>query len=99
MSKDFDQRWQTLAAQARQVPEEQSLEDLPLAFTTRVMARAREVSTEAWEEVFNLLGLRAVLATAVVFLLSVGFIASEWYDSRLELPALEKTLTSDLSWP
>lgn len=96
---DFDQRWQTLAQQARQAPSEEMDGELPLGFATRVMARAREVSTEPWEDAFNLLGLRALLATAVLFLLSAGFAFSEWYDTRLELPALEKTVTSELSWP
>ena len=96
---DFDQRWQTLAQHARQVSPEEIADELPLGFTTRVMARAREAAVEPWEDAFNLLGLRAVMATAVLFLLSAGFAFSEWYAPRLELPALEKTVTSELSWP
>ncbi len=95
---DFDQRWQTLARTARHSPEEPPA-DLPPGFTTRVLARARESVGEPWEDVLSFLGLRAVLAAAFVFFLSAGFAYSEWFDERIEPPALETSLTSDLSWP
>lgn len=96
---DFDQRWQTLTRHARQAFSEEVSEGPSLGFAIRVMEFAKETSGEGWEEVFNQLGLRAVLATAIVFLMSAGFAFSEWYDPRLELPALGKTVTSELSWP
>lgn len=95
---DFDQRWQTLAQQARPGPEA-DLPALPFGFTTRVLAHARETTGEAWEEVLTLFGLRAVLATAIVFLFSASFVLAGWYESRLEPPALDSIVTSDLSWP
>lgn len=96
--KNFDQRWQTLAQSARPFPEELSGE-LPLGFATRVLARARETSGEAWEDVFNFLGLRAVLATAALFILSSGFAFSDWFDARIEPPTLDSTVTAELAWP
>lgn len=95
---DFDQRWQHLAQQARQGPEA-DLPALPYGFTTRVLAHAREATGEAWEDVFNGLGLRAVLATAVVFSLSAGYAFSGWFESRIEAPALDRAVTMELSWP
>lgn len=95
---DFDQRWQLLAQHARRIPDE-AMTELPLGFATRIMARVRESSGEAWVDVFNILGLRAVLATSFAFLLSAGFAYSDWFENRIEPPALDRIVTSDLSWP
>lgn len=95
---DFNNRWQTLAQNARLSPADPAA-DLPAGFATRVLALARQPSREAWEEVLTLFGLRAVLATGSLFLLSAGLTFSDWFDPRLDLPSLERTLLSDLTWP
>lgn len=96
--KDFDQRWQHLAQEARRATEA-DLPALPFGFTTRVLAQARQTTGEVWVEVLNGLGLRAVLATAVVFGLSAGYAFSGWFESRIEAPALDRAVTMELSWP
>ncbi|MEN3943660.1 hypothetical protein WJU23_20340 [Prosthecobacter sp. SYSU 5D2] len=95
---DFNNRWQTLSQNARQAPLDPAA-DLPHGFATRVLALARQPSHEAWEEVLTVLGLRAVLATGGLFLLSASLTFSDWFDTRLEPPALELTFLSDLTWP
>ena len=95
---DFDNRWHALAQNARHFPADPTA-DLPAGFTTRVLALARESSSEALEDVLTALGLRAVLAAGSVFLLSAGFAFSDWFESRIQPPSLEKSLTSDLTWP
>ena len=95
---DFNHRWQTLAQNARLSPADPAA-DVPPGFATRVLALARQPSREGWEEVLTVFSLRAVLATGALFLLSASLTFSDGFDSRLELPALERTLLSDLTWP
>lgn len=95
---DFNIRWQKLAQNARLSPTDPA-GDLPHGFSTRVLALARQPAREAWEEVLTVFGLRAVLATGGLFLLSAGLTFSDWFDPRLEPPALERSLLSDLTWP
>jgi len=96
---DFHQRWQTLAREARRHPGA-LFEPPPLGFATRVIARFQETPAEAWEDILSAFGLRAVLATTLLFLLSAGFAFSGWYESRMEPPALVVLpVTSELSWP
>ena len=95
---DFDQRWQKLAREAGSLLDE-ALPELPFGFTARVLARAREPGAESWEEVFNALGLRAVLATAAICLIAAAASYSQLYEFRIERPALERAVTSDLPWP
>ncbi len=94
----FDQHWQQTAAQARQAPQDAAAE-LPFGFSTRVLARFQETPAEAWEDVFSAIGLRALLATTGLLLISAGYALTEWYDFRLEPPSLEEAVTSELSWP
>ena len=89
--KNFDQRWQTSIQAARQAPDE--LGNLPYGFTTRLLARFHEAPTEAWSEVFAVLGLRALFVTAFLFLVSASFAAAHWYEFRIETPALENPLS------
>lgn len=95
---DFNIRWQALAQSARLSPADPAA-DLPPGFATRVLALARQPAREAWEEVLTVFGLRAVLATGGLFLLSASLAFSDWFDHRLEPPVLERTLLSDLTWP
>ena len=95
---DFDQRWRELARNAGGIFDE-ALPELPFGFATRVLSRSRESAAESWEDIVSALGLRAILATAAVGLVAAGLAFSDWYEFRIERPAVERTFTSDLSWP
>ena len=95
---NFDQRWQKLARQAEGLFDE-ALPELPFGFVTRILARSRETAAESWEDIVSALGLRAILATAAIGLLAAGLAFSDWYEFRIERPAVERTFTNDLSWP
>lgn len=94
----FDQRWRSLAQRARQVPDDPAGE-LPFGFTTRVIARFKDAPVEPWMDIVNLLGLRAAVATMLLFLAGAAFTWAEWYDLRIEPPALEKAIAAELDWP
>lgn len=96
--KNFDQRWQMAAEQARLVPDEQA-PPLPHGFVTRVLALSREPSADAWDELLGTLGLRALVVASVLCLGCGGYAFSEWYEPRLEVPTVDASLTSDLAWP
>lgn len=95
---DFDQRWQKLAQQARYSPEEES-ENLPLGFSTRVLARLQQAPTEAWEEIFNAFGLRAVLASALIFLASAAWVIAQVEPLRLDSSWVETPSLTGLLLP
>ena len=95
---DFDQRWRMLANKAGKLSDE-SLAELPFGFATRVIAGGRETMSESWDELLSSLGLRAVLVTTCLCLISAGFAFSEWYSDGIETPAMEQTVTNELSWP
>jgi len=98
--KPFDQRWQSLAQHARRTPDETPAE-LPFGFAARIMANLRESerAESSWADLLSIVGLRAVVATTCVFLASAGFAFAEWYEFRIEPPALETAVTSALNWP
>ena len=96
--KDFHQRWQTLAEQAGSLANE-ALPDIPFGFATRVIAGARETATESWDDLISALGLKAIVITAAMCLVSAGFAYTECYATGIEAPALEQTLTNELPWP
>lgn len=95
---DFDHRWQLLARKAGRLIDE-NLPNLPRGFATRVLARSRETPEESWEELLGALSLRAVLVTTCLCLVSAGFAFSQWYEFRIERPALERSVTSELPLP
>lgn len=95
---DFDQRWQKLAKHADGLLDE-ALPELPFGYATRILARSRETVAEPWEDIVSALGLRAIFATAAVGLAAAGFAFADWYEFRIERPAVERTITNDLSWP
>ena len=76
-------------------PEQLARRDL----ATRILARSRETAAESWEDIVSALGLRAILATTAIGLLAAGLAFSDWYEFRIERPAVERTFTNDLSWP
>lgn len=94
----FNQRWQTLAQQARSLGEE-PLPELPFGFATRIIALSKQSPAETFEELLNAFGLRALFVTLGIGLIGAGFVFSDWYDFRIERPKMEQTLTSELSWP
>lgn len=96
--KDFDQRWQTLARRASGLPAELPGE-LPFGFATRILAQYRQAPAEPWEEIFSLVGVRALLVTSFLALVGAGVGFYDWYDFRIERPRLEQTLTSELPLP
>ena len=95
---EFNQRWQTLAHEAGSLADE-ALAELPYGFATRVIAGSREAVVETWEELISALGLRALLVTACLCLITAGFAYSELYPAGIERPELEQTLTNELPWP
>ena len=95
---DFDQRWRKLAHQAGGLANDGPAE-LPFGFAARVLAGGREAPAEAWDELLSALGLRALLVTACLCLVTAGFAFSEWYPSGIERPELEQSLTNELPWP
>ena len=66
MNDDFNQRWSGATRAARRVREEAG--ELPFGLTTRVLARFEAVPVEPWVELMTVLGLRAVVTSAVLFL-------------------------------
>ena len=95
---DFDQRWQKLAKHADGLFAE-ALPELPFGFAARILARSRETAVESWEDIISAFGLRAILATTAIGLIAAGLAFSDWYEFRIERPAVERTFTNDLSWP
>lgn len=96
--KNFDQRWQILTEQARQMPGQEAPQ-APWGFATRVAARLRERPQETWEDIFIRLGMRAAWAAFAILVLSAGLVLSDWTQPRLELPQVGVSLDSDLLWP
>lgn len=78
---------------------EEALPELPCGFAPRVLARSRESAPECWEDILSALGLRAILAAGVAALVAAGLAFYDWYDFRIERPAVERTFTNELSWP
>lgn len=66
MNDDFNQRWSAAASSARRVREETG--ELPFGLTTRVLARFEAAPVEPWVELMTVLGMRAVVTSAVLFL-------------------------------
>ncbi len=97
MKNDFDKRWQHLAGLAGRA--EESAAEVPWGLTTRVLAHSRTPNSENALEIWSRLSIRALLIATGLFLLSGGYALMEWYDFRIEAPALERSLTSELSWP
>ncbi len=95
---DFDQRWQNLARDADGLFDE-ALPELPFGFVTRVLAQSRRSAAEPWEDIVSALGLRAILTTGALALIAGGLAFSDWYEFRIERPAVERTFTNELSWP
>ena len=95
---EFNQRWQTLAKQAGSLADE-SLPELPFGFATRVIAAGRDAAPESWEELMSKLGLRALVVTVCLSLVTAGFAYSELYAVGIERPELEQSLTNELPWP
>lgn len=69
---DFHPRWQAAAQAARRAKDE--LSELPCGFTTRVLARFQNTPVEPWVDLLTVLGLRAVLTSAVLFLASAALV-------------------------
>lgn len=95
---EFDQRWRVLARHAGNLADE-GLPELPFGFAARIIAGGRETATDSWEELLSSFGLRAVLVTASLCVVTAGFACSEWFSTCIERPPLEQTLTNELPWP
>lgn len=94
----FDQRWQTLVAEAREA-DSVARTELPSYFTQRVLARSQYQVGEGWLDLVLALAPRAVIAAACVCLLSAALAAAQSYDPKLGRPVLEKTILRELPWP
>ncbi len=95
---DFDQRWQKLAKQADGLFDG-ALPELPFGFAARVLARSREATAQTWEDIFSVLGLRAVMVSLCLCAISAGLAYTEAYPSRIEHPTIEQPLDGVLLWP
>ncbi|HCN30418.1 MAG TPA: hypothetical protein DIT64_17090 [Verrucomicrobiales bacterium] len=95
--RDFEPRWQALAADARRA--QTPLPQMPFGFATRVLARAAAAPAETVEDILGSLSLRALLAACVLCAASAAYACADMLDTRLERPAFEQTLAEELSWP
>ena len=95
---DFHQRWQTLATSARSTSADITPE-LPFGFATRIVARFQEAPAEPWLDILSALGLRAVLASALVFIASAALVAVQCYDSVLSPTLIETPLSPRVFLP
>lgn len=94
----FNQRWQTLVAEAREA-EGIARAELTSHFTQHVLARSQSQVAEGWLDLLLALAPRAVIAAACVCLLSAALAAAQSYDPKLGRPVLEKTILRELPWP
>ena len=94
----FDQRWQTLITQARET-HHIARSELPRPSTQRILARSHSAVADGRLDLVLALAPRAVLAAAWVCSLSAAVAAALSYESKLERPALERTLLRELPWP
>jgi hypothetical protein len=91
---DFDQRWQTVAANAR--PEFHDADvGTPYGLATSVLARWVAAPSESWEEALGFVGKRALLTVTVFCVISAGFAYAEWFPSTLERPMLERAISAE----
>jgi hypothetical protein len=98
--KEFEPRWQALAARAREVEMGELPRELPLGFATRVLARAAEsAAAETLDEILSSLGLRALVTACVLCAASAALAYAVVLDARLERPALEQSLAEEFPWP
>lgn len=102
--KEFEPRWQALAARAREVETGEPPPELPLGFATRALARAVEgavegAAAETLDEILGILGLRALVTACVLCAASAALAYTEVLDARLERPALEQSLAEEFPWP
>lgn len=73
---------------------------MPFGLAMRVIAGGREPMTETWDEVLSALGLRALVVTAFLCLISAGFAYAELYSTDgIDSPQLHQTFSDDLPWP
>lgn len=96
--KNFHQRWQTAATSARRVQDDLAPE-LPYGFATRIVARFQEAPAEPWLDILSALGVRAVLASALVFIASAVLVAAQCYDSVLSPTLIETPLSPRVFLP
>ncbi len=92
----FDDRWKIATESARPLWHE-ATGDLPFGFASRALARWRETPVESWADIFCSFGRRAMIAVLAVSLASAGFAYFQWYETRIEPPALERAVSPE-SW-
>lgn len=95
---EFDQRWKQLARTSGS-PADDSLAEMPFGLAARIIARSREPVVETWDEVLSAVGLRALVVTACLCLISAGFAYAEWSSDDIDGPQLHQTFSDDLPWP
>ena len=94
---DFDQRWRSATQAARSAPDVPAA--LPFGFATRIVARFQETPAEPWLDILSTLGLRAVLASALLFVASAVLVAAQCYDSVLSPTLIETPLSPRVFLP
>lgn len=95
---DFDQRWHTITSATRPLWHEAAGE-LPFGFATRVLAQWRRAPAESWEDLLFAIGRRAMIAAIAICLASAGFAYFQWYETRIEPPALERAVNPEAWLP
>ncbi len=95
---EFDRRWQTGAARAREAQPPEPVEASP-GFAHRVVARARVATAPAtpWELICERFTWRALACAGVVLVASVLLDPPSAPESESFLPAVE-TVTPNLFW-
>jgi len=94
---DFDQRWHSATQAALNATDNHA--ELPFGLATRVLARFENNPAESWVDLFTALGLRAVLASALVFIASAALVAAQCYDSVLSPTLIETPLSPRVFLP
>ncbi len=94
---EFDRRWQTGAARAREPKPEPA--EVPIGFAQRVVARARSSPSPStpWELICERLTWRALACAGVVLVASLFLDPPSTPESESFLPAVE-TVTPNLFW-
>jgi hypothetical protein len=92
---DFDAKWQTAAAQARQATRRE--EGTPVGFAVRVLARAAQPERVPIELAWDRLMPRLLAGAVAVLLICAALEAPHWRDNRLLEPGIENTV-AQLVW-
>jgi hypothetical protein len=92
---DFDAKWQSAAAQARQATRRE--ESTPVGFAARLLARTAQPGRAPIELAWDRLMPRLLAGAVAVLLLCAALEAPHWRDDRPLEPGIENTV-AQLVW-